>query len=371
MRNYAISSLLLINLLISTGAVAANNFVISGTIPAKVQLHQKNNSYALTANNSYINISLEHVILSAQAKQQMAQNVQSLTSQVATINSNSPTSSYIGMGNVPVLNQGEHGACVTFAVTAALDAAYNNSDYISQVCNLELGTYLQNQNANYPSGWDGSVPDLVLNQIKTYGIITTQYQKEYGCGNAQTVLKAYPLSQYDTGVAMSIKDFTAHSIPIMQYVSYKVLLSDQDSYSKTANMNTVLQNVKSALQNGHRVTFGTALDVSDELEAFNGAMGNYNGFNNDAWVLTDKIIADIQHDAKYPNDKPQINAGHAMIIIGYDDNAIITDSNYKQHRGVLTLRNSWTAEAGDHGNYYMSYDFFKAMVSDAQEIISH
>ena len=40
----------------------------------------------------------------------------------------------LDMGNVPVLDQGGYGSCVTFANTAALDAALNQGDYISQVC---------------------------------------------------------------------------------------------------------------------------------------------------------------------------------------------------------------------------------------------
>ncbi len=41
---------------------------------------------------------------------------------------NRPPSGYpekveLGMNGVPVLNQGMHGTCVTFAVTAAVDAA--------------------------------------------------------------------------------------------------------------------------------------------------------------------------------------------------------------------------------------------------------
>ena len=61
----------------------------------------------------------------------------------------------LGMNNVPVLDQGSHGTCVTFATTAAVDAVLGKGDYVSQLCNLELGATLE-QFGYYPSGWDGS-----------------------------------------------------------------------------------------------------------------------------------------------------------------------------------------------------------------------
>ncbi|WBV63527.1 hypothetical protein PGH43_01250 [Legionella pneumophila 130b] len=54
-----------------------------------------------------------------------------------------PSKVELGMNNVPVLNQGSFGTCVTFATTAAIDAALNKGDYISQLCQLQLGLYLE------------------------------------------------------------------------------------------------------------------------------------------------------------------------------------------------------------------------------------
>src|SRR4029077_16988364 len=84
-----------------------------------------------------------------------------------------PTNVNLGMNNVPVLDQGMHGTCVTFATMAALDAVYGKENYISQLCNLSLGSYLEKISAgSYPSGWNGSLNKIVLEQIKTYGIIS-------------------------------------------------------------------------------------------------------------------------------------------------------------------------------------------------------
>lgn len=42
-----------------------------------------------------------------------------------------PRSVQLGMNDVPVLEQGQHGTCVTFAVTAALDATLHHGQYSS------------------------------------------------------------------------------------------------------------------------------------------------------------------------------------------------------------------------------------------------
>jgi C1A family cysteine protease len=41
-----------------------------------------------------------------------------------------PSSVNLGMNNVPVLDQGRHGTCATFATTAAVDAALGQGDYV-------------------------------------------------------------------------------------------------------------------------------------------------------------------------------------------------------------------------------------------------
>lgn len=371
MQRYLLPSVLFVNLAMCSSVFAAHNVSITGTIPTTVHLNQ-NNGFQGAAQPT-LNISLERITLSPQAKKFLADNVDKMQTTTTPIPKDTlPTTYDLGMGKVPVLNQGQHGTCVTFAVSGAVDAAYNDSDYVSELCNLELGSYLAKQDSNYLSGWDGTYPIMVLQQMEKYGIINTAYQLKYGCGNSKRVVKHYPTNnESNTGVPMSDTDFQSHSEPVLKSVSYKVLMTDEDTFSKAIDKDELLNNVKTSIASGHRVTFGTLLDVSDSLEYYNGAMGKVNGTSHDAWILTDKIRADIKHDRDFPNDEPKINAGHAMIIVAYDDNATIDEpgSNHPPQKGVLTLRNSWSREAGDKGNYYMSYDYFKAFVMDAQEII--
>ena len=82
---------------------------------------------------------------------------------------------------------------------------------------------------------------------------------------------------------------------------------------------------------------------------------------NDSWVLSDKIRRDFE--------RGEANiAGHEMIITGFDDGAVAIDNAGKHHLGLLTLRNSWSSQAGDHGEFYMSYDYFMNFAIEVHQI---
>jgi hypothetical protein len=259
----------------------------------------------------------------------------------------------LGMNNTPVLDQGQHGSCVTFAVTGAINAVIGKGNYVSQLCSLSLGSYLVKIRKIPYSGWNGSYGDLVLNQLYTYGAvpISRQIAAPYRCGG----LKLYPLASSKIGTPMTIAQYTALSIPVSSYLN-----PPADPWYND-NATTLLNNVKSQLRAGRRVTFGVLLDdtVGDA-----GAVGVYNKKKRgyDSWILTPGIVTKAK--------KGIIDAGHEMIIIGYNDNAVVSNANAKLNKkGILILRNSWGPYAGDGGNYYMSYEYFKLLTMEAQAII--
>jgi hypothetical protein len=98
-----------------------------------------------------------------------------------------PSSIQLGMNNVPVLDQGMHGTCTTFAVTASLDAAIGKGDYISQLCYLQLGNYLERHGYG-SSGWNGASVTGVTRNMNQYGVVNLANQKTKGCGG----LTQYP-----------------------------------------------------------------------------------------------------------------------------------------------------------------------------------
>ncbi|QHS33005.1 hypothetical protein GW535_11340 [Piscirickettsia salmonis] len=129
-----------------------------------------------------------------------------------------------------------------------------------------------------------------------------------------------------------------------------------------------LSMVKRALNLGHRVTLGSLLAVvpKGSTKGRPGDLvigGSYNGAPDDAWVMIPEVKEFVEQES---------SGGHEMIITGYNDNACAEITfgvgSGKQQCGLLTLRNSWGENAGDHGNYYMTYDFFKVMVMEVQEI---
>ncbi len=273
---------------------------------------------------------------------------------LATANKNLPSVVNLGMNHVPVLDQGLHGSCVTFAMTAAIDAVIGRGDYVSQLCNLELGAGLE-KTSYLPSGWDGSFGPWVLDQIMRFGIVNKENQQTKGCAGVTD----YPtMDMFSEGKPMSIDEFNAIS-EALNYKLYPVTKMSffqrlDTHFADTDKAELALSQVKESLSNGNRVVFGTFLVLSPYCSA--GACATYHQ-SQDTWALTKEI--------ELP---PYQTGGHEMVITGYDDNAIATDQEGNQYQGLLTLRNSWGEEVGDNGNYYMTYDYFKKFVGEVDEI---
>lgn len=305
-------------------------------------------------------VKLMKMELSAKAQKVLGKRASSILSQpnslTAATGSNLPRQVQLGMNDVPVLNQGNHGSCVTFASSAAIDAALKKGDYISQLCQLELGRYLEN-NAYMPSGWDGSFGRLVLNQMLTHGIVSKDTQRTVGCGG----LTEYPIDGFDPTAEMSVADFHQLSENLTgdeNAVVWTPILDVFDAFLERTDTSKTLNQVKTTLNAGDRVTFGVLLPALDMGLA--GAVGKYHS-ENDAWVFTPEIARDMVLN-------PMLIGGHEMVITGYDDGAIAIDDHGRKHHGLLTLRNSWSERVGDNGDFYMSYDYFKVLVNEAQRI---
>ncbi len=258
----------------------------------------------------------------------------------------------LGMNNVPVLDQGSFGTCVTFASTAAIDAVLGKGDYVSQLCQLQLGNYLETNSYN-ESGWDGAYGRSILNQMDTFGIVSKAQQQTIGCGG----LTDYP--QVGDSVPSSFvnpEDYHQMSESINETVDWSPILDGATAFGR-ADTNVTLNDVKKALKEQDRVTFGVLL-LDFDLGMM-GAVGSHSA-HFDSWVLTPEIARDIYLRPEF--------GGHEMIITGYDDDAVAVDEQGQEHKGLLTLRNSWGAKIGDKGNFYMSYDYFKVLVIEAQRI---
>jgi len=261
----------------------------------------------------------------------------------------------LGMNEVPVLDQGIHGSCVTFALTAALNAALFQDDYISQLCLLQLGTYLE-QNSNFHSGWQGEYTRNVLTKLKYFGAIR-KIDEATGCGS----LTSYPLFKEHTG-AITLEEYNQKSENIFANHNVKIKkiidIDENNVDDLSLTEETLLENIKLELTNGNRIVLGVLM-VSEIDQIANAHSRAF----YDSWVLNNKISEQI-----IKNNIDIVKGAHEMVVIGYDDNAEAIDSYGKRHKGLLKVRNSWSDLAGDKGDYYISYDYLLAFILDAYSV---
>lgn len=350
-------SLFLIAFFLNT-QINAGAIQFLGSTPLKIttETHGPLSSSLISAEET---VFVQHVQLSPKAHQGLIQRIEQ--SQDQDMNDSSrysvtklPEHINLGMNDTPVLDQGEHGSCVTFAVTGALDAVIGEGDYVSQLCSLELGEYLEKKNQVPYSGWDGSLGDVVLKEFEDYGIVPKSYQVKYGCAG----IKGYTASNPSkTGRPMTLSEYIANAFPLGDYATWTTLLEAEESFTTNHNPSAFVREVKKQLSLGHRVVFGVLLDDTDGDV---GAMGTYKK-KNDSWIVTPEILRHAKNKG--------LEAGHELIITGYDDNATIKSKKGKVSKGMFILRNSWGSKAGDKGTYYMSYAYFKAFTDEAFAIL--
>lgn len=344
-----------LTLLVST-AVHAQDIAIVGNITQTIKIPATNKlQVKANSNGSTKEITLLKVQVSPHAKAIMAQRVANLSDSKTTLKATQtrlPSHVQLGMNNVPVLNQGVHGTCATFANTAAISAALDKGDYVSQLCQLQLGNYFQTA-AYSPSGWDGSWGRFVLSQIEMFGFVSKAQQKANGCAG----LTDYPTFTEGSRSEMTLAEFHPISEALPENVAWSPIVDVYQAFLKETDTNKAIQDIKQALNAGDRVTFGILL--FDFNLGVMGAVGKHN-VANDTWVMTPEIVHDIAFGSDF--------GGHEMIITGYDDNAIAVDDNGEKYKGLFTLRNSWGDDIGDKGDFYISYDYVKALLIEAQRI---
>ncbi|CAM4496625.1 MAG: hypothetical protein LEGION0403_FIIPPAGN_01697 [Legionella sp.] len=347
--------MLLIALTINT-SLYAQDVKIVGTIDKYITVAKNTKTLQNpAAAKTYRSIKLLKVELSKPAERALANRARrQITSSKNRFSSSSslPKKIELGMNDVPVLDQGSFGTCVTFSITAAIDAVLGKGDYISQLCQLQLGNYLESNGYN-PSGWNGSNGRNVLNQMNAFGVVSKTAQEAFGCGG----LNNYPKQFGDAPTSfITPEEYHKLSEPINQVVDWLPILDITTAFNRV-DTNIILNEVKKALKEQDRVIFGVLL-VDFEPNII-GAVGSHNS-HYDSWILTPEIARELYIHHEF--------GAHEMIITGYDDDAVALDDQGHEHKGLLTLRNSWGTSEGDKGDFYMSYDYFKVLVIEARRI---
>ena len=327
-----------------TANVFAEELAITGTYQQQIPVTHANKLYP----SGFKDIKLLEYELPSEIQelsyQQVTRRLEQSSLKFQNLNNNLPKKVQLGMANVPVLDQGIHGSCTVFAVTAALDAALKRGDHISQLCLLQLGNYLETESQD-KSGWDGSNLEVVTKRIEQYGVMNITNQHLYGCAGS----RLYPSYFFTPTNGMSPEEYAQHRmLPIGHQVNWHFIYRAKRFGKADPAM---LQKMKTALHAGSRLVVSALLPRVDLGNS--GATGTYH-YTDDTWVLTDEIAQDLLFSKKI--------AGHAMVITGYDDLAVVKDHVGHRHQGLFTLRNSWSAWVGDWGNFYMSYDYAELLL---------
>jgi hypothetical protein len=330
---------------------AASDVALLGTTERLIDVRHET-SLSVGANASQKKIILSEYLLSGHARQKLYQGMlKRLAYDGGRRDFDQTKQVQLGMNNVPVLDQGLHGTCTIFAMTAALDAALNKGHYISQLCLLELGNQLQLDGAKH-SGWEGLSLEESLYRVAQYGVINRDFQRRGSC----TGVRFYPSYWMASSSPMPVEAYLERSEKIFgRAVSWRLLF---DKFPGEALYQTT-DAIKAAIDAGHRVVFGVLLPQSDVGTA--GAVGWHHWFQ-DTWVLTDAMLREVRENSHI--------SGHAMIVTGYDDTAKAMDNDGYTHQGLFTVRNSWGRSVGDWGDFYMSYDYFDALAMEGYEIES-
>jgi len=321
--------------LLSSVAFASNEnspyFTVSGSTPAVIKIKPGQQNFTIGASSETLagikTIQLMSIVPSermiannVQQRQKIGDSAEPDYSAGITPFDQSPGAVDLGMSNVPVLDQGQYGTCVTFSSTAALDARFSLGDYIDQQCSLALDAGL---GTNY---WNGAnAPSDIFNPLIANGFV--QKGQCFGDVYANT--------------SQTVDAVTYQTISNKQYDS-----QISSTYSQSPDVNAV----KAALKAGNRVLIGTFLADNGDPISVNGfdiTVGGVPG-SGGLWACQQSSSS-----SNYCPPQSQLSAGHEIVIIGYDDN-----------QQLLKIRNSWSTAVGDQGNYYMTYTFFSSMVMD-------
>lgn len=355
MRHFSLAVLLSCGALCFTSSLFAFQIDDEHPVKSTIKVTQKNSPQAI-ATVTKRDVYLMNVKLSSREKRIL--NQFHLNKKNSNETNHLPSKSGFDMSRMPVLDQGMHGSCVTFAVTGALDALINKSDEVSQLCNLELGRYLKLR-GYMPSGWNGSYGPLVIDQIVRFGYVPKQTQLTQSCaGETEYVLN----DEEEIGQPMKLEEFKTKSQDISKVIFPVELLSVNERFMADPaeyNPEELLNRVKKALNQSSSakslVVFGVLLPNSINGP---GPQAKFH-VDQDTWAMTSDINTD------------EIVGGHEMIITGYDDNAVAYDASGREYKGLFTLRNSWSDKNGDHGDYYMTYDFFMQFVMEANQLVGY
>ena len=217
---------------------------------------------------------------------------------ISAIPTNLPTSVDLRPKMPLVYNQGNLGSCTANAIAAAVDFARGHEDEFF-IYPSRLLIYYDEREIEGTTGFDAG--GQIRDGIKSVHTIGTVPEGQWPYDISKFTVKP-PKEVYKNAIKFQTLDYS------------RILDTD-------------INQVRAALATGLPFAFG---------------------FNVYASFETPKVAATGLMPRPLPGE--QLLGGHAVCAVGYDD---LTQ--------LITVRNSWGADWGDKGYFYMPYDF---MLSD-------
>ena len=219
-----------------------------------------------------------------------------------------PTSVDLRKWCSPIYDQGNLGSCTSQAGIGLIEY-YQKKAFGKYINGSRLFLYKTTRNLAGDKGDTGAEIRTTIGAMATLGVCPEKYLQ-------------YDINKFDeepSALCYALAD---------NYKTVKYVRLDSQNIPKT----TLLNNIKTNIAAGLPSIFGFTVYSSIQQA------GN-----------TGKI--------PYPDSKENIEGGHAIDAVGYDDNLVITNENNNQSTvGAFIIRNSW-GNWGDKGYGYLPYQY--------------
>ena len=240
-----------------------------------------------------------------------------------------------------IRQQTPYGTCWTFSTTASLESSINRQRQAAGLGPVERLSERYLAWLTYAKPLDGSGDGYYYNSIDPTKINDKGFLAVYDAGDDDyepvTTLVRYG-EQYNKTVpyAAGPKDLSMAGVTSLS--GNGVALHDQFN----------LQPKGSDTANPYAgISINQARDYTKQL------LQTYGVLRVDYCVTGANAEERVNRNICVTN---YVEPNHAVSLVGWDDNYTMTTSDGKTHTGAWLMRNSWGADAGDKGYFYISYD---------------